>query len=260
MRLPWGRFRQLRRRAEDLQLLVEAGRELSNTLSMDEIYTIIHRFVAHCVPCDNLIVSAYDPLTQLITCSYLHSEEGVVDVSAFPPIPLEPEGQGTQSLVIRSGQPLLLPDYEARRRSARNAYFFDEQGNILVESQVAEDESIPRSALLVPLLQDGQVVGVLQVLSNTLNAHNADHLRFLEALAFRATSALSNARLFQRLQAELEERRRAEDEILQLNANLEQRVAERTADLSRLNAELEQAVRTKNEFLATMSHELRTPL
>ncbi|MHB8618537.1 MAG: response regulator, partial [Chloroflexota bacterium] len=55
-------------------------------------------------------------------------------------------------------------------------------------------------------------------------------------------------------------RKRAEEEIRELNARLEQRVLERTAELESANRQLDQASRMKSEFLANMSHELRTPL
>ena len=56
------------------------------------------------------------------------------------------------------------------------------------------------------------------------------------------------------------ERTQAEDRIRQANAELEQRIVQRTAELRTANAELVQAGRLKDEFMANMSHELRTPL
>jgi signal transduction histidine kinase/CheY-like chemotaxis protein len=46
----------------------------------------------------------------------------------------------------------------------------------------------------------------------------------------------------------------------QLSEKLEQRVADRTAELVLANSELSRVMRSKDDFLSAMSHELRTPL
>ncbi|MEJ6472796.1 ATP-binding protein [Pseudoalteromonas piscicida] len=52
----------------------------------------------------------------------------------------------------------------------------------------------------------------------------------------------------------------AQKKLQHINQELEQRVAERTADLESAIIKAEQANRTKSDFLSMMSHELRTPM
>ncbi|HJV03303.1 MAG TPA: ATP-binding protein [Burkholderiaceae bacterium] len=79
------------------------------------------------------------------------------------------------------------------------------------------------------------------------------------------TSALESSN--RALAGEAGQRSAAQQEVMRLNAELEQRVHERTLQLEAANAELERAMeearsanQAKTAFLSSMSHELRTPL
>ena len=85
-----------------------------------------------------------------------------------------------------------------------------------------------RSAILVPLVLDGTVVGTFNVDSFTPHSYTEQHLAWAVALGQRVTQALRNVRLFQ----------------------LEQERARSAEEVARL----------KDDFVASVSHELRTPL
>jgi signal transduction histidine kinase len=85
-----------------------------------------------------------------------------------------------------------------------------------------------RSMLGVPMLRDGQPIGVISLWRDEVRPFSEHDQRLVTTFADQAVIAIQNARLFEQLQAKTEQ--------------------------------LEVAGRHKSEFLANMSHELRTPL
>jgi len=63
-----------------------------------------------------------------------------------------------------------------------------------------------------------------------------------------------------RLTDEVEERARAEKELISIKENLEERVGIRTRELEEAKIRAEESDRLKTAFIANMSHEIRTPL
>jgi PAS domain S-box-containing protein len=117
-------------------------------------------------------------------------------------------------------------------------------GKLAKALQLAKEDFVDYHG--TPLIVKGEVKGVLETYHRSPINPGPEWLDFLETLAGQAAIAIDNAKLFDNLQ--------------RANAELEQRVAQRTAELNQTNLELEYAGRAKDEFLANMSHELRTPL
>ena len=201
-------------RAEELALLHEAAELLGRTLDPAVIYSTLQAMVARVMDCASLLVSIYTPEDNLIRCAYVSAGGQALDSAAFPPLPLEAEGRGVQSQVIRSGLPLIVPDALAAEALQTNRFYAHGDGTI----SAAPDPSEPRvrSLVIVPIQLEGQILGTVQIMSYRLNAYTADHLRLLGALLIQVAAATRNAFLFQKMGAELAERARVEAENARL--------------------------------------------
>ena len=99
-----------------------------------------------------------------------------------------------------------------------------------------------RSYLAVPVVsRDGSVVGGLFFGHASPGVFSERSERGLSGLAAEAAVAIDNARLSQATQQEITERKRAESALRELNATLEEQVAERTEQLRVNEAALRQS-------------------
>ncbi|MFE0972217.1 HAMP domain-containing protein [Streptomyces sp. NPDC058826] len=150
-------------------------------------------------------------------------------------------------------------------------------------------EVAPSALVLVPIVVEGQVLGVIELASVApFTQINRDFLELLmESIGANVNTIVANARTdellaeSQRLTAELQARSAElqvqQEELQRSNAELEDKaslLAAQNRDIEAKNLQIEQArqelearaqqlslaSKYKSEFLANMSHELRTPL
>jgi adenylate cyclase len=103
------------------------------------------------------------------------------------------------------------------------------------ETILQEEEDLPglpdvESQVAIPMLLEEELVGVFSFESKQVNIFDKADEFLIGILANQAASALQNARLFQREQQRLSELNQAHSDLADLNANLEKKVEERTAE------------------------------
>ena len=194
--------------AEKAELLLAAARYLNETLELDRVYDRFRELLAEAVPHGGVVVSSFDPKTELISCDYAWVDGERLDPAIFPALPLNREGGGMQSRVIVTGEPLLVNDVPEQVKDPGGVYYdVDREGHM----RKIPDEGPPgvQSAMMLPVKHEGQVVGVVQLMHER-SEYDQEQLELAEGLIGLMAAAGRNARLHERGQEEAAARARAE--------------------------------------------------
>jgi two-component system phosphate regulon sensor histidine kinase PhoR len=193
--------RELMRKAELAELLLHAARQLGESIEPERIYARFHELVADVIQHDGVIISSYDDRDELIRCEYAWTDGAVLDAATLPALPLNREGGGMQSRVIVSGEPLLFNDVPERVTNVAGVYYnVGAEGNL--EKIPDSGPSKTTAAMMVPVKDEGRVVGVVQLMTDR-GEYTHDELELFDGLVAQMGAAVRNARLQQ-------ERRRLE--------------------------------------------------
>ncbi|MBN1265349.1 MAG: GAF domain-containing protein [Anaerolineales bacterium] len=168
-------------------------------------------------------------------------------------------GYHTSQVYIREGERLLLRQFSGPEPNTTSVLL--SEGIIGRAARTGIPELVPDvslaphyikalkdtvSELAVPISQNNEVIGIINVETSTPNVIDEGTKELLLLLADQVSIALQNAKLYKQIRDTVE--------------SLESRVKARTAVLEAVALQAQEAERAKVQFVADVSHELRTPL
>jgi signal transduction histidine kinase len=217
----------LRGKISEITALYEIGQEISAQVRLEPTLDLIVRRACALLKSDLSLLALREDGRE----EFVERARTGAGSEAAAGLRIRP-GEGLGGRVVASGEPLRVGDYLGE--------YTDSPFLPIVK------QTLMKSFIAVPLKSEQEVIGVLYVMSAAPHKFQDEDTHLLSALATQATIGITNAKLYQQVQQHAEQ--------------LEERIAERTWELTELNRQLEEASRHKSEFLANMSHELRTPM
>ncbi len=196
----------LRRQSARAQMLAEFSLLLARgSLDLQIILDISIRRLGELVgDTGSIILTAEDEQTLTLAAVYHPDPETVSFTRDFlSALPLR-VGEGATGRVVQTGEPLLIPVISTEQIRPQ----------VRPELWPALDRFAVHSLIAAPLRAQGRVIGAISLWRlQPGRPYTAADQVFLQDLADRIAQAIENARLFQQVQTELAERKRAEEAL-----------------------------------------------
>lgn len=181
---------ELERRATQATLLYKIGERVSSKLELDALLSEIVTAIQETFNYYGVMLLLLDEKGKWLILKAISG--GYTNV--FPGDHQIEVGEGM------IGRTALTKEMQVTSDVSKNPYFIQDPG------------SITRSELSIPIKRGQKVIGVLDMQSDKLNAFNESDIEAIEILSSQVTTAIENARLYERSQQEIRERKHAENE------------------------------------------------
>jgi PAS domain S-box-containing protein len=167
----------LARRLDELTTIEQISRQLTSTLDLQEVMQLVMERVLQATQAARGVIALYEPprnaLKLLIETGY------PAELERYRTEPW-PDSRGITGRVARTGRSAMVPD-------------------VTQDADYAPITATTRSQLSVPIVYEGQVIGVITLESEQPAAFTEEHLRFAELVAGHAAIGINNARLFEKV-------------------------------------------------------------
>lgn len=212
-----------------LQILADFALAITQINSVEQLAWYVARKVVARLGFADCVIYLYDPTTNAIKQLAAIAEKNLGGDEILNPLSI-PLGEGITGTVAATLKPELITD-------------------VSKDDRYISDITPGGSEVCVPMVHNGELLGVIDCEDPAVGAFNSGHLETLETVAFYTSAKIAE--------------RYAHEEAAARTSDLEAKVAE----LTRLSQELEVAKKKaeetsalKSRFVATISHEIRTPL
>ena len=168
-------YTRVSRQARTLILLNEISRDLSSILNLDELLKRIGEQLTRIIDYQMFSILLLDPTGTKLEHRFSLRFNEKVQIKEQIPV-----GEGLVGYAAQHKEPLLIPD-------------------VTKDPRYIKLNPETRSELVVPLIYQGNVIGILDLEHTKRRFFTEDHLRTMSTLAAQISIAIENARLYERV-------------------------------------------------------------